>query len=824
MPKTGQVSTFPGVMDMAPPNSYNVTRKGGYYDESLNLKTVLRSFDSDASLVLVGVRGSGKRSLGFIAAAELRRRFVTEEHYFKQVTNLSRQQYLERHGKDEFHKKESRVSISMLEDNKSNCIIECGLASLTSSVQDYLRQYCKTHPVIYLARDMQKIRLLLKLDSRASRLLQSAEPSHRRCTNFEFFNVEEDIEDARGEAPVADRHSPTYAFKLKSSQEDFSNFARFIMGTHLTDAGTHSPFSLSRTPIEERLFTHCLWTQLSWFLRGRVPVPELEGGGDVLEINVDEWDRLTVPSLTRIVAEIRRQIATPIMVGCNLDQTRLSTSDAVDSLHQGLRLGVEFIAVDLRLSNEQITGLVASKGSTRVLGSFVSTLDHIRWSDPSWIQTYERAQSLGCDMVRLVSSPISRDDDGMLSQFRFSTRDPTRFRVPLIAFNAGSLGRTSQISNPILTSVTHSSLPRAEDSVATLTSQQAVEALFASFALDPLTIKILGANVSKSLSPHMHNAAYRLLGLRHVYSTQNIITFAEFEAFARNFNFGGASIVQPWKVELVDKVAALSNDAKAIGAINTVLPIRAEGDGGVPPLNVQARHRNRAGKIAAWFGENTDWIGIKVCMNRNLSPRNVVQPKRTTALIIGAGGMARAAIYAVLQMGCRKVFVFNRTLANAQAVADHFNTSEAVKAVLLDHSQSLVRVISSREDPWPADHAMPTMIISCVTQETIYGKQPANFTLPDSWLGSDSGGLCMEMSYVSKDTPLVEQIRKFRKETGKPWVLVDGLETLPEQAIAQLELMTGRKAPRRCIREAIVKAAAEREAQEATDAPQDLLT
>ncbi|EHL01350.1 putative Quinate repressor protein [Glarea lozoyensis 74030] len=60
--------------------------------------------------------------------------------------------------------------------------------------------------------------------------------------------------------------------------------------------------------------------------------------------------------------------------------------------------------------------------------------------------------------------------------------------------------------------------------------------------------------------------------------------------------------------------------------------------------------------------------------------------------------------------------------------------------------------------------------------------------MPLQWLQSPSGGV------------VVEQIRMVREETQQAWVIVDGLEVLPEQAIAQFELMTGRKAPKRRMR------------------------
>ena len=52
------------------------------------------------------------------------------------------------------------------------------------------------------------------------------------------------------------------------------------------------------------------------------------------------------------------------------------------------------------------------------------------------------------------------------------------------------------------------------------------------------------------------------------------------------------------------------------------------------------------------------------------------------------------------------------------------------------------------------------------------------------------------MAYTPLNTPFLRMVRSLREKTGQSWVIVDGLEILPEQGIAQFELMTGRKAPR----------------------------
>ena len=762
-----------------------------------------RSFHPEASLVLVGIRGSGKRSLGLIAAAALGRRLVTEDHFFHEITGHSRQEYLKQHGNREFHRQEIETSRRMLDENQRGCVIECGLGSLTTGVQEHLRIYATTNPVVYLVRDMAHIQRLLKLDDRSTRLLANGDPTHRRCSSFEFFNLEDNSMGDYGEDKPTDRWSPSYSFKLKQSKEDFTYFVRQITGTATLRNNATSPFSLYGTPVEQRLYTHSLVIRLSELQNHQDDLGKFESAGDAIELLVDRWSNSEQSNLAKGVALLRRHVGVPIIItamnGPLLDLgPSLSPEDAyLNIVEHGFRLGAEFVSVNLPMPEKLVRRLAQCKGFTKLIGHHLDMSPTVpNWDHQIWLNHVDFAEAVGCDAVRLLKTSLDRSDNLVVQVFADKVRRGGS-SLPLIAYNVGDVGRTSQLYNQILTPVTHPSL-RGNGSIGyegTIISKAAIKALFQSFVLDPLQFYIFGANVLYSLSPAMHNAAYRACGLGHQYMTKNVESLSEIASNAQSPSFGGASIVRPYKVAIMDQLASKSRHAEVIGAVNTLLPLRAGPDGKVMSLKDQASQRNRAGRILAWYGDNTDWIGIKEVLERSLSPRNVVRPGKTTGLVIGAGGMAQAAVYALLQLGCRKIFIYNRTPSNADKVAQRFN-----KWANSTENEPTVTVLPSVQEPWPETQLPPTMIVSCVPAHSIDGQPEANFEMPRQWLGSQSGGVIIELAYKPLNTPLLKQMRRFRQETGLSWVIIDGLETLPEQAIAQFELFTGRKAPRSLMR------------------------
>ena len=707
-----------------------------------------RQFAPDASLVLVGIRGCGKRSLGFVAATALKRRFITEDHYFKEVTGLTRQEYLKTRGSQEFQRRDIEVVTLMLDNHRTGCVIECGLGSLTRPVQDHLRRMVTTNPIVHIIRDIDRIQQLLGLDSGSIRRLREGDPLHRTCSNFEFYNLE-DRTRIVAEDGSPDPRSAAYSFKLQDVKEDFTRFVRFVTGANLYQSSYDSPFVLLETPPELRSYTHSIFVRSSDLLSDHVNLPELESGGDAIELCVDRWRPDMLNILSQQVSTLRRNAQTPIILSVDLS----SLVDLEDQklpgvyyeiLEHALRLAVEYLVLNLDENRVDLARLIRCRGQTKIIGQRVFEASaRIQWQDEACVALYHEAEELGCQLVRLIRVGTSREENSSVLDFTNKIRSLPGNHPPLIAYNIGRLGRTSQVFNSILTSVTHPAITReAENERDTLiTSRDAVRALVQSYVLDPLKFCILGTNVSYSLSPAMHNAAHRHCGLGHIYTIPESPSLAVLDQLRQDPNFGGSSVVQPWRVELYHKLAAKSRHAEAIGAINTIMPLRGTADGVMYPLPEQANRRNQAGPVLGWYGENTDWVGIMTCIARHLSPRNAISAK-TTGLVIGAGGMARSAIYAMLRLGCRKIFIYNRTLSRAEEVARHFNSWAAAQT----HSAEVVRVLHSLQDDWPDDASPPSIIASCVPANSHGDLPPANFEMPMQWLGSPTGGVVIEVS------------------------------------------------------------------------------
>ncbi|KAI1382381.1 hypothetical protein F4677DRAFT_24658 [Hypoxylon crocopeplum] len=774
---------------------------------TLASRTKRRVFPADSSVILVGCRGAGKRTLGFIAAKHLGRRLVTEDHFFEQSTGCSRATFLQKYGRETFNQQMAIVLARMLKLNQASCVIECGTGTLSPDMEEILKSYVETNPIIYIHRDKDDLYKLLRLPVADAERLLVTDQKHRDFSNLEYFNLFDPSGEGQATEDSQLRSALTSSAKLVGAKQDFKNFLDHILGHGLTRSWVANPFSMKAIPPEYRNHTYVFCLRLSTLINLDVDLAILEAPGEAVELIIDIWPSDILDLIATQVALIRRKLDLPIIYSVeeNPREERkrpLEERDAMDLeliLH-GLRLGVEYLSLDLERSTGLISHVLAMRGRTKIIGNYIiKGFGAPQWTDGIYVERYLLAQQLGCQIVRIARFCAVDRSDELRQIFIDRIKALPEPKPCIIAYDFSVFGVVLPFQGETMNPVGHDSLEKSarEQMVGVSTARGTLRDVFRKGRLQPLNFYTLGSNVYYSASPSMHRAAYEHYMMPHTFDARRCTSFEEVDRIRREPGFGGASLAAPFKVAIMPRLNHLSSHAIAIGAVNTLLPLRGDTDSILDHANA----RNRAGAATKFYGDNTDWSSIVTCLRRAISPRNSVQPSRTTALVIGAGGMARAAIYALIKLGCRMIFLSNRTRGKADDVAAHFNMYALEQRLLGRQNEGPVcRVIDSASDPWPEGYQQPTMILSCIPASGTDDNPPVDFRMPSQWLRSPTGGVVIELAYEPLITPLVVQVRKMREEGNTSWVIVDGLEVVGEMAMEAFELMTGRQAPRRLMR------------------------
>ncbi len=254
---------------------------------------------------------------------------------------------------------------------------------------------------------------------------------------------------------------------------------------------------------------------------------------------------------------------------------------------------------------------------------------------------------------------------------------------------------------------------------------------------------IIGRPVRHSLSPVMHNAAFCRLGINGVYLAFDTDDTARACMSMRCLGIKGYSVTIPNKERIISELDEPDETVLRIGACNTV--------------------KNSAGRL---FGTNTDWIGAVKAIEKKMDIAG------KTAVILGAGGSARAVIYGLKKSGV-DVTICNRTVEKAEKLAKEFNC----KAAGIGHAEKI-----------RADILINT---------TPVGMGSLSGTSPVSGQGVMNYGLVMDIVY----SPPVTRLLQYAMNAGR--AAINGLEMLLVQAMAQFEYWTGRPAPEETMKKAL---------------------
>jgi shikimate dehydrogenase len=262
---------------------------------------------------------------------------------------------------------------------------------------------------------------------------------------------------------------------------------------------------------------------------------------------------------------------------------------------------------------------------------------------------------------------------------------------------------------------------------------------------------VIGDPVSHSRSPQMHNAAYAALGLDWVYVPLPVAA-DRLEAALRGLaalGFAGANVTIPHKEAAARVCDELSTGARRSGTVNTV---------------VVADGRLR--------GETTDGPGLVAAIERAGAGATLAGE----ALLVGAGGAARAAAVALVDAGAARVTVSARRP----------EASAAIAGALAPLAPGRVEAAASAPAEAPA----------VVVNATPVGQRDDALPLDPALIGA--GTLVCDLAYRAdgSPTPLAAAAR------ARGATVVDGLDVLVEQGVLAFALLTGRDPPRDVIESA----------------------
>ena len=263
-------------------------------------------------------------------------------------------------------------------------------------------------------------------------------------------------------------------------------------------------------------------------------------------------------------------------------------------------------------------------------------------------------------------------------------------------------------------------------------------------------VGVLGDPVDGNPTGVMEEAGFEHAGLNWRYITVKVLPDALDDAMAgvRAFNMRGVNLTMPHKINVLKHMDALSEAARVIGAVNTVVS-RPDG---------------------TLFGENTDGKGFVQSL------RDAGVPLEGKAVcLLGAGGAARSIGVECALAGAAKVAVVNRNAGRGEALAGVINANTRARAEFI---------------PWVGSARVPEDT-DILINATCVGLHPHGDACPDvDFDGVRPGMTVCDVIFNPVDTPFLREAARRGAQT------IDGLGMLVNQGCINYELWTGQKAPR----------------------------
>lgn len=272
-----------------------------------------------------------------------------------------------------------------------------------------------------------------------------------------------------------------------------------------------------------------------------------------------------------------------------------------------------------------------------------------------------------------------------------------------------------------------------------------------------MTLHLVGLGVTHSIAYSMHNYIAKSLGIPWTFYSTECPTLDDVLKLAKAPTTAGLVVTMPYKNSIMKHVDELDELSTMIGACNNIY--------------------YKSGTMRLMCGTNTDWRGIKGCLlekgNENERP-SATSP--ATALIVGAGGASRAAVYALsMHLHCPKIYVLNR---DDQEVASLMHdTQKLARVPTIIHVKTLEQA-KKLSNPYYIVGTVPDFEPQTETELTVA-------SVLESFLSRPEKGVLLDMCFKPRRTRMI----KLGEKLG--WPCVEGTHIIGYQIEEQWRLWAG---------------------------------
>jgi shikimate dehydrogenase len=276
---------------------------------------------------------------------------------------------------------------------------------------------------------------------------------------------------------------------------------------------------------------------------------------------------------------------------------------------------------------------------------------------------------------------------------------------------------------------------------------------------------VFGDPVEHSLSPAMHNAAYAALSMDRAYAAFHVTPDRLRDALRAIPALGmlGVNLTVPHKQRALRLMAHLSDEARLLGAVNCVI--------------------NRRGEL---HGDNTDARGLEADLRDD-----AIALEGRTAVIIGAGGAAPAAVLACLRIDAGRIVMCNRTVTRANRLARRFAQYLRARGGGQSHQTIEARGLDSLVSPATMGAA------AIVINATPMGLKTGGFA-PLAYSSTPADAVFYDLIYAREPTPFLAPALALQRRA------LDGAGMLMHQGALAFELFNGVAPPPDVMRRALM--------------------